>query len=183
MRSRSVTKGNTLFLFKTHILFTLALTLTLILALSGCSNGPDLSGYEDVPILIKGLEAQEFEITPGELLEMECVSGEDTGGSVKAGTVTGYGPDLDSFLSEYGRKRSDFSKIRFLAKDGYKKTVWGEMLENSEIVLSVANGNEPLRESETPMRLLIPGAESSYWVYGVVEIDFVEHEEIVSANE
>jgi hypothetical protein len=160
-----------------------ALVLILALTLSGCGSEPDISEYEDVPILIKGLEAQDFEITPGELLKMECVSGEDTGGSDKAGTVTGYGPDLDSFLSEYGRKRSDFSKIRFLAKDEYKKTVWGEMLENSEIVLSVANGNEPLRESEMPMRLLIPGAESSYWVYGVVEIEFIEKEEIESAKE
>ena len=182
MKRQSETDRNSSIRIMTLILIPLTLALILTLTLSGCSSRPDLSEYEDVPILIKGLEAQDFEITPGELLEMDCVSGEDTGGSDKAGTVEGYGPELDSFLSEYGKKRSDFSKIRFLAKDGYKKTIWGEMLENSEIVFSVANGDEPLRENEMPMRLLIPGAESSYWVYGVVEIEFVENEEIVSTN-
>jgi hypothetical protein len=47
------------------------------------------------------------------------------------------------------------------------------MLQEKQIVFSLSNGKDPLGESEIPMRLLIPGAESSYWVYGVVEIEFI----------
>lgn len=157
------------------VFFVLFLTVLPAFSLTACGDGrPDISAYEDMPILIRGLAEDDFEITPAELAEMECVSGSGTGDSEKAGTVEGYGPTLDSFLSEYGKQRSDFSKIKFTGKDGYKKTIWGEMLEDREIIFSLSNGKEPLNEIETPMRLLIPGEEPGYWVYSVVEIEFIK---------
>ena len=146
----------------------------LIFSLSSCGGKPDISDYEDMPVQIIGLTEDDFEITPAGLAEMKCESGSGQGGSEKSGNVDGYGPTLDTFLAEYGKERSDFSKIIFTAKDDYKKTVWGDMLEDGKIVLSIANGEEPLNENETPMRLLIPGAESAYWVYGVVKIEFIK---------
>lgn len=142
-------------------------------SLTACGGEPDISAYENMPIMIMGLEEEDFEITPAELAEMECVSGSGKGDSDKAGAVEGYGPALDTFLAQYGKERSDFEKIRFIGKDGYKKSVSGEMLKDKEIVLSLSNGEKPLKESETPMRLLIPGAESSYWVYGVIQIELI----------
>lgn len=150
------------------------LAVVLLCQMTACGGKPDISSYEDTPIIIKGLADEDFEITPADLLEMDCVSGSDTGDSDKEGTIDGYGPTLDTFLAVYGKERSDFSKVKFIGKDGYKKTIWGEMLKEKEIVLSVANGEEPLKDSETPIRLLIPGADSSYWVYGVNEIEFIE---------
>ena len=47
------------------------------------------------------------------------------------------------------------------------------MLDNDQIVLSISGGDDPLNDSETPLRLIVPGAESSYWVYGVVQIEFI----------
>ncbi len=159
------------------ILLTFFLALILPFALASCGGGkPDISAYEDMPIVIKGLAEDEFETTPAELAGMDCVSESDTGGSDKAGTVEAYGPTLDTFLSAYGKQRSDFGKIRFTGKDAYHKTIWGEMLEEKEIILSIANGKEPLKDSEAPMRLLIPGAEPNYWVYSVVEIEFTDKE-------
>ena len=156
------------------LMFRLMLILLLFIGLiTACGSKPDISKYEDIPITVKGLAEEDFEITPAKLADMECVSGSGTGDSDKAGTVEGYGPDLDSFLAGYGKERSDFSKVKFVARDGYKKTVSGDMLQEKEIVFSLSNGKDSLGESETPMRLLIPGAESSYWVYGVVEIEFI----------
>lgn len=146
----------------------------LLWMLTACGGSPDISTYSDMAIIVKGLEEEDVEITPSELMEMDCVSGSDTGSSDKAGTIEGYGPTLDTFLAEYGKKRTDFSKVKFMGKDGYIKTIWGEMLEEKEIVLSIANGEEPLKDNETPIRLLVPGADSSYWVYGVNEIEFIE---------
>ena len=153
------------------------LILFLVLLLAACENGkPDISGYQDTPIRITGLTEEEFEITPAELIEMDCVSESDTGESEKAGTVQGYGPSLDTFLARYGKERSDFQKIRFTAKDDYKKTLWGELLKTDGIILSVSNGEDPLNDSEAPLRLIVPGAESSYWVYGVIQIEFIGQE-------
>lgn len=156
----------------------LFILLFLLPALStACGNGkPDISAYQDTPISISGLTDEAFEITPAELMEMECVSESDTGKSEKAGTVEGYGPSLDTFLEQYGKERSDFEKIRFIAKDGYKKTLWGELLKNDQIVLSLSDGDKPLSDSEEPLRLIVPGAESSYWVYGVIQIEFIREE-------
>lgn len=151
----------------------LILAAFLIPAMQGCGSKPDISAYQETPVMIKGLTEEGFEITPAELIKMECYSESGTGDSDKAGTVEGYGPTLDTFLAAYGKERGDFAKIKFTAKDGYQKTVFGKMLEEKEIVLSVANGEDSLADSETPMRLLIPGAESSYWVYGVTEIEFI----------
>jgi Oxidoreductase molybdopterin binding domain. len=145
------------------------------LFLTACGdNQPDISAYKDMPITVSGLTEKDFEVTPAELEKLGSVSGSGTGSSDKAGTVDGYGPTLDSFLSEHGKKRDDFSKIRFTGKDEYTKTIWGEMLKKQEIIFSISDGKEPLQKSETPMRLLIPGAESSYWVYGVVKIEFIK---------
>jgi len=148
--------------------------IVLLLSLSACGGEPDISAYKDMLIQIIGLTEDNFEITPSELAEMKCESGSGEGSSEKAGSIDGYGPTLDTFLAEYGKERSDFSKIKFTGKDDYKKTVWGDTLKDQEIVFSIANGKDPLKEGETPMRLLIPGEDSSYWVYGVVKIEFIK---------
>jgi len=155
-------------------LWTGPLLVIVFFGFSACgSSNPDISAYAQDSILIIGLLEEDFEITPEELLQLECTSGGGTGQSEKAGTVEVYGPTIDTFLAEYEKSRSDFTKIRVTAKDAYKKVIWGEMLTDGEIIFSIANGAEPLTEGQKPMRFFIPDADSSYWVYGIIELEFV----------
>ena len=145
------------------------------LLLASCTSSrtaADISEYVDEEITISGLLDEEFTITPGGLLELECVSRTATGATAKAGTVSATGPLLDTFLAEYGYKASDFDRIRFIAKDAYRTLLRNDYLTDYDVVMAVSSGKEPLAEDLRPMRLLIPEAESSMWIYGVIRIEF-----------
>jgi hypothetical protein len=143
--------------------------------LTGCGGGQaDISAYGDAPIEIAGLAEEEFTVTPNGLAALPCVARSATGATDKAGTVKAVGPLLDTFLAEYGKKASDFNRIRFIADDAYRVVLRDEYLTDYEVVLSVASGKDPLPESERPLRILIPEAESSMWEYACVRIEFVE---------
>jgi hypothetical protein len=142
---------------------------------AGCGGGrADISAYGDAPIEIAGLTDEEFTVTPNELAELPCVTRSATGATAKAGTVKAVGPLLDTFLEKYGKKASDFDRVRFIAADAYRVVLRDEYLTDYEVVLSVAEGGDPLPESERPLRVLIPEAESSMWEYACVRIEFVE---------
>lgn len=142
---------------------------------AGCDTAvrADLSAYGDEPIRISGLAAEDFTVTPHELAGLDCASQSATGRTQKAGTVHGVGPTLETFLAQYNKEQTDFQKIIFRAKDGYTITLGPQSLQKYAIILSVANGKKPLSESEAPLRLLIPEAESSKWVRMVIEIEFL----------
>jgi hypothetical protein len=144
----------------------------MIFALSSCGKTADISDYGDTPITISGLTDEEFTVTPNDLAQLECVSRTATGATAKAGTVTAYGPLLNTFLAQYDCQMSDFYKIRFLCADDYKAVLKDEYLTDYEVVLSISAGSEPLSESCQPLRLLIPEAESSMWAYSVIRIEF-----------
>jgi DMSO/TMAO reductase YedYZ molybdopterin-dependent catalytic subunit len=153
-----------------------AILASLLLALAllcGCgSKQADISAYGDTPITISGLTDEEFTITPNELAQLECVTRTATGATAKAGTVSAYGPLLNTFLEQYGCQASDFYKIRFLCADEYKAVLKDEYLTDYDVVLAVAYDGEPLPESCQPLRLLIPEAESNLWAYSVIRIEF-----------
>jgi hypothetical protein len=134
----------------------------------------DISAYETDEIVVSGLLDEDFTITPKELLALDCVSRTATGATEKAGTVSATGPLLDTFLAQYGCKASDFSRIRFLAKDEYRTVLRGEYLTDYDVVMAVSSGSKPLAEGFRPMRLLIPEAESNMWIYAVIRIEFVK---------
>jgi len=143
---------------------------------AGCSPSikADLSAYEDEEIRIAGLRSEEFMVTPGELAKLECESQTATGKTQKAGTVRGIGPTLDTFAKQYGKRQTDFKKVVFRAKDGYTITLGTQDLTKYDIILSLANGEKPLSGQEAPLRLVIPGAESSKWIRMVNEIKFMD---------
>ncbi|MDR2296384.1 MAG: hypothetical protein LBD95_06250 [Clostridiales Family XIII bacterium] len=153
-----------------------ALFIVAAAALAGCggSGGADISAYGDAPIEIAGLTDEAFTVTPNELAALPCVTRSATGATAKAGTVKAVGPLLDTLLEKYGKKASDFERIRFIASDAYRIVLRDEYLTDYEVVLSVANGKDPLPASEQPLRILIPEAESSMWEYACVRIEFVE---------
>ena len=157
----------------------IAAAVCLALFIAGCGGRgvkAYISEYGDIPIEVSGLADEDFTVTPNELAELDCVSRSATGATAKAGEVKASGPLLDSFLASYGggRKTSDFNRIRFIASDGYSVGLRGEYLTDYEVILSVASGNAPLPESERPLRVLIPDAESSMWEYACVRMEFVE---------
>ena len=155
---------------------TTALVLLFVLSvllLCSCNN-PEavIAEYADEIITISGLKDEEFTITPKELLALECVSRSASGATAKAGTVGATGPLLETFLAQYDCVPTDFNRIRFIAYDEYKISLRNAYLTDYEVIMSVSSGDKPLSKSDRPLRLLIPGAESNMWIYGVVRIEF-----------
>ena len=133
----------------------------------------DISAYGDEPILISGLLDDDFTVTPNELARLECVQMNSSGEMGKTGTVYAVGPLLDTFLAGYGKSKSDFTKIRFYASDDYRITLKDKYLGDYNIVLSIANGDNPLPAAQQPLQLFIPKVESSNWIYAVIRIEFI----------
>ena len=158
----------------------LALCVLLSLLLCACGKvkvTADISAYENTPITVSGLEEEEFEITAGELSQLDCVGRTSQGRTAKAGTVNAVGPLLTTFLEHYGKQVTDFSRIRFIAKDGYKITLKDAYLTDYDVVLAVSEADDPLSDTQNPLRLVIPGAESGMWAYGIIRIEFVPVEQ------
>lgn len=161
---------------KRLVKFIICISVLTSLLLVGCSTKveADISSYENEKILVTGLLENDFYITPSELAELKCVKESQTGRTAKAGTVNAVGPTMDTFLEKYDKKQTDFSKIKFYAKDKYYTYLWNEELQEKTIILSVANGKEALSDNQKPLRVLIPGVESSRWIRMVNKIEFTE---------
>jgi hypothetical protein len=134
----------------------------------------DISEYGDTPITISGLAESDFTVTPNELAELECVGRTAAGKSDKAGSVDAVGPLLSTFMAQYGKTPEDFEQVLFIASDAYEVVLKDEYLTDYDVVLAVSEGEDPLPEGYRPMRLLIPGAESSMWEYAVTRIVFTQ---------
>jgi hypothetical protein len=161
---------------KVKLLVVLLLALWLGCACSSIKVTADISAYGETPIIISGLKSEDFTVTPNELAQLKCVRMSGSGKTEKAGNVTAVGPLLETFLSHYGKSASDYAKVRFYASDKYKITLNSDYLTNYKIVLSVARGNDPLPAAQQPLRLFIPGADSSNWIYAVIKIELIKKE-------
>jgi hypothetical protein len=154
----------------------LALCIAILLQVSCTSSktaiNEYIAEYADAAVTISGLAEAEFTVTPRALAELESASASASGGSAKAGTVKGSGPSLETFLAEYGKSPGDLELARFIASDGYRVTLHEKTLMGVDVVLAIAGASGPLPASERPMRLIIPGADSSQWIYAVERIEF-----------
>ena len=149
-----------------------------LLALVSCgAKLPDISEYGDTPITIVGLLDEDFTITPNELAKLKFESSSATGASAKAGTVKGVGPSLITFLAGYGKTPADFKTIRFTAYDAYTIRLAGDKHTDDMVLFAISGASAPLPKGEQPMRLIIPDADSSQWIYGVVRIEFTPIDE------
>ena len=138
-------------------------------------NGADISDYGDAEILITGLPGGDFTITPYGLLELDCTSVSANGGTRKSSGVNGTGPELETFLAQYGKTTSDFKKIRFICKDDYITVLKNDYLtDDYQIVMAVTQIGKALPSKLQPLRIIIPEGESAKWAYGIMEIDFIE---------
>lgn len=148
---------------RTAVLLILIITLSCIAA--GCSAEvtADISDYGKTEIQITGIKDKAFIITPDRLADLKCTKASGEVESTKK-TVTAVGPTLDTFLEQYGHGQTDYDEIIFIASDGYTTVLDNSYLTNHDsIILSVANGEKALNDSEKPLRLLIPDGKSSDW--------------------
>jgi hypothetical protein len=152
------------------------LLIVMLFALTACGvKLPDISEYGDTAITIVGLTDEEFTVTPNELSQLTLTNGKATGSNAigASASLSGIGPTLTEFFAQYDKAPENFTLVRFIASDEYRITLHEKTLVNSDkIILSIASGKNPLPGSEQPLRLLIPGADSSQWIYAVVRIEF-----------
>ena len=144
-------------------------------------RNPDIDAYADQTIELVGLtdDGSSINVTVSQLSQFHCesktISGTGMGanGESKAGTVSVYGPELNTVLEYFGYTKSDFRRIKITCKDDYKVTLRGDSL-TYDIYLSIASGKNALYEKQQPLRVVIPDEQSGKWGYGVVKIEFIQ---------
>lgn len=136
---------------------------------------PDILSYAEEPITIIGLESEEVTVTPAELLGLDCESLSVSGTNAAGGnaSASAYGPTLETLLQAHGRTTSDYVKVRFHCKDGYKVVLRDIDLADTEVLLGVSKGKIPLEEYQQPLRIVMPGTNANQWCYCVTRIELL----------
>ncbi len=146
----------------------------LMIGLGGCSHGvaADLSSYESEQIVVLGVSEEPLAVTAGDLAALKCTKKTVRSRSGKKDVaVRACGPTLDTFLESLGVEWEQLEGIVFTASDGYTKEFSSDFfLVHPEVVLAVADGKEPLKEEDRPVRLVISGTTPDFWVRQVTEI-------------
>lgn len=165
----------------------LALCLVLAFTAGGCGGGADedtISGYKDEQIVLSGLAEEDITITAADLAALESVrqKAEAPRSNGQIVSVDAVGPLMSTLLDEYGKKQTDFARIRFTASDGYSIAYASDVLESRDIILMLADGKEGLPEADQPLRVIVPGERAMYWVRKVCRIDFETDESAASCS-
>ncbi|MFA5383943.1 MAG: molybdopterin-dependent oxidoreductase [Eubacteriales bacterium] len=159
-------------------LLLLQVVLILLVIATACNRAGSTTGaaspFSGEKIVVHGLKDQDFEITQDDLRKLKAVTrhGEATRTNGEKISVDATGPLLDTFLHQYGKSQKDFSRIRFTARDKYSIAVPHDILENRQIILSYINDGKPLKDDCQPVRIVIPGERSMYWVREMIRMDF-----------
>lgn len=128
----------------------------------------DISTYQDVAITIEGLTEEPFEVTPKDLSKMRMetihvdVHEEELGPDDVKELGKAIGPTVETFLSEYGFSLDEVRSMKVYAENE-TSTAYVHTLEDSEVILSVANGRRPLGEKEAPLRIAVDTDDAGEW--------------------
>lgn len=158
---------------KKRWLVIVAMLLVSVIACTGCgADKIDVSGYEDVELVLCGVEENDIVLSVKDLqsFEVETITAEST--SDKIGEVRATGVWLDTVLEAYGCEQADFSKLHFCGSDEYDVNLYSDYLKEHPIFLAFGMNGEPLDEESIPVRVIIRDSDSAYWVRLVTEIDF-----------
>ncbi|MDD2216645.1 MAG: hypothetical protein PHE41_08785, partial [Eubacteriales bacterium] len=112
------------------VLFVL---LSMTILIGGCGEStPDDYDYAQQTIVITGLLDEDITVSVEELMEMESITekAEATRFNGEKVKINATGPTLNTLLKKYQKSQSDFTTIRFTAKDQYSIAVPKEILEN-----------------------------------------------------
>jgi DMSO/TMAO reductase YedYZ molybdopterin-dependent catalytic subunit len=151
----------------------LALCLFAAVPAGGCGNPDiDLSAYGKETVAISGLpgETDPVNIKVEDLAQMSCVTLKTESTSDKIGVVRATGPLLKTLLESYGTGLEDFSEVTFTASDGYEITLDQDFLKENRVILAFGVDGKPLDADEAPLRIIIPGSDSAYWIRMVTAI-------------
>ena len=152
-----------------------ALIISLLFLMTSCGvDDIDISGYADSTISISGAGDREISLTVADLKNMDCVTKKAESTSDKIGKIRATGPTLDALLSRYGLSQKDLESIRVYGADGYDVKINAELLAEDTIILAFGIDGEPLDGESAPVRIVIPGSDSAYWVRMVERIELME---------
>ena len=168
----------------------IAVVLLAVIVLLGATDawlafGPpiltaNISGYETVEIEVEGLAEEPITITAKDLAGMPLtkVSVETHQGELAEGEKPelgrAIGPTLDEFLKQYGKTTEDFRSMKAYDERG-NSTAFVRTMKEKTIVLSVANGRQPLGEKEAPLRIAVDGEDPGEWSGWIRRIVFTPY--------
>jgi hypothetical protein len=151
-----------------------------MLVLPACAVDPSRLSYLDEKITVAGLSDEEITVSIGELVALESVSEKAEGLRSNGDIVkfTAVGPTLDTFLTQYGKSKTDYTGVRFSSTDGYSVIIPRELLEKREIVLAYMNGTRSLDKQNKPLRVIVIGERAMYWARMVNRIEFLSDADV-----
>lgn len=148
------------------------LLFLLMVGLCGCGTDDiDISGCADETITISGITDEEVTLTVADLKAMDCVTKTCESTSDKIGKVRATGPTLDTVLREFGMSQKELSRVHICGKDEYDVKLDSDVLAEEEIILAFGAGGGPLPAEDAPVRIIIPGSDSAWWVRMVERIE------------
>ena len=162
-------------ILRARSILILLVTAWVAFAVTGCGvDDIDISGYDDETITIKGVSDREVTISIAQLKELECVTIKAESTSDKIGKVRATGPTLDTVLSQYGISQADLKNIKIHGRDDYDIKIGSDVLGEDTVVLAFGIDGKPLDEESAPLRIVIPGSDSAYWIRMVDEIECIK---------
>ncbi|MTI70353.1 MAG: hypothetical protein FH751_08910 [Firmicutes bacterium] len=165
---------------------SILLLILLSMGLLACSNEKSekaantgvKENKEVKEIKLSGLEKESISVD--KINELDKVSKEfrsiTSSGEEKTFKVEGV--LLNRLLKKFNKKQSNFTKIRFIATDGYSINLPSDILTKKDVVLaSKVDG-----EKQTPFRVAVNNERSMYWVKDISKIEFLEEMEMSNIN-
>ncbi|MBQ6400959.1 MAG: molybdopterin-dependent oxidoreductase [Firmicutes bacterium] len=153
----------------------LAAMIAFAAALTGCGTDDiDISGYGDQTVTITGVTDKDITLTIADLKAMDCVTVSAESTSDKIGEVRVTGPTLDTVLGQFGMSCKDIGQARVCGRDDYDVKLTADTLANDQIILAFGIDGQPLGEEDAPLRLIIPGSDSAWWVRMVERIELTD---------
>ena len=154
---------------------TAALMVALCAMFTACgADDIDISGYENEAITLSGITDQDVSLTIADLKAMDCITKSAESTSDKIGKVKATGPTLETVLSQYGMSQSDLKSIKIYARDDYDVKISSDVLGEDTVILAFGIDGKPLDEESAPLRIVIPGSDSAYWIRMVERIELTE---------
>lgn len=160
--------------------FTGGLTLILLIFLFSMSV---LAAPES--FVITGVGGKDIEVNVSELKELPVIEDEVTSVD-SSGDENDYkikGALFKDLLAREGISYDNIKSLRFIAGDGYAIEVPEEIIQNRDIILAYEINGKPLAERTRPVRAVIPGERSMYWVRNLTEIKIIDLVKTVSIKE
>ena len=158
--------------WRSRLIAGLVLVMSMSFLITSCGTDDiDISGYENEAITLSGITDQDVSLTIADLKAMDCITKGAESTSDKIGKVKATGPTLETVLSQYGMSQSDLKNIKVYARDDYDVKISSHVLGEDTVILAFGIDGQPLDGESAPLRIVIPGSDSAYWIRMVERIE------------